>query len=305
MGQSALDRMIAIADAFDRGTFAGKDKVDTNSIAAAVGFSSTSVSRLLGAKALGFRRITKRRSVPVRHDRVYEYPPRIKLPDLKGVRQPEARLIVEAIAAKRLPRQFSTRLLYHRLGHDLNQDTIGVRGHLPKPVHEALIRLGFTSHRPPGHKKERVVHPATWTPPVLWPPLFVEQRRLRKNHLKVSAVLRMTDAAARLGGVLNIALERLNLDRVPFDRRGALKVAIRELLTEAFDEWMRQQGKEPVLEKVDWSAVAGLSDDHLRHFASIASRVNNSGSSDNPGAYALQWIQQNLLGAGDRRGVGS
>ena len=44
------------------------------------------------------------KSVKEWHDRVYEYPPRIRLPDAKKIRQPEARLVVEAIADHRLPR---------------------------------------------------------------------------------------------------------------------------------------------------------------------------------------------------------
>ena len=216
MGQPALDRMIAIADVFDRGTFAGMGKVDTDSVAAAVGLPPTSVSRLL--TALEFKCLSERRSVKVRNDRVYEYPPRIRLPDLKRVRNPDTHLIVEAIADNRLPRRFSTRLLYLRLGADLTQGTIGPQGPLHKSIHKSLERLGFTSHRPPGFKPQRVVHPATWRQPVLWNTLFVEQRRLRRNGLTVSAVLRMTDAAAKLGGVVNIALEQLDFSRIPYDR---------------------------------------------------------------------------------------
>ena len=56
----------------------------------------------------------------------------------KKILQPEARLVVEAIADHRLPRTFNTRLLCPRLGNSLNAGTIGVRGHLPRPYHEAL-----------------------------------------------------------------------------------------------------------------------------------------------------------------------
>ena len=298
MGQPALDRMIAIADVFDRGTFAGMGKVDTDSVAAAVGLPSTSVSRLL--RALEFKCFSERRSVPVRKDRVYEYPPRIRLPDLKRVRNPGTRLIVEAIADHRLPRKFDTDLLYIRLGNDLSQYTIGRLGHLPHRLHNSLKELGFSTHRPPGFKPKPAVRPATWRQPVLWNPLFVEQRRLRRNGLTVSAVLRMTDAAAKLGGVVNIALEQLDFSRIPYDRRGALKAAIREVLTNAFDEWLRQQrrDKSQAIQEVDWTAVARLSDDHLRDFASIAGRVAASKSNDNPGAYALRWVKETLPGAG-------
>ena len=57
---------------------------------------------------------------------------------VKKMRQPEARLVVEAIADHRLPRRFNTALLYDRLGVTLNGRTIGPRGHLPKPFNEAL-----------------------------------------------------------------------------------------------------------------------------------------------------------------------
>ena len=52
----------------------------------------------------------------------------------------------------RLPRTFNTRLLYDRLENALNGRTIGVRGHLPKPFHEALL-IGL------------VVAPLTWPLP--------------------------------------------------------------------------------------------------------------------------------------------
>ena len=302
MGQTALDRMIVIADVFDRGTFAGMDKVDTAFIATAVGLPPASVSRLL--TSLKFKCLSARRVVPVRNDRVYEYPPRIRLPDLKKVQNPDARLIVEAIGDQRLLRHFSTSLLYTRVGHDLLEYTIGTHGHLPKRLHRALAGLGFSSHRPAGFKSQKVVHPATWRQPPLWPPLFVEQRRLRRSGLRVSAVLRLTDAAARLDVVVNIALERLDLRRIAYDRRGALKTAIRELLTEAFDAWLKQHRKGEVPVRVDWTAVARLSDDHLRRFATIAGRVDASRSTDNPGAYALRWLQENLPGVGTDKALG-
>ncbi len=304
MVQSALDKMIAIADVFDRGTFAGMDKVDTDSIATVVGLSPATVARLL--RALDFKCLSERRSVPVRNDRVYEYPPRKRLPDLKGVRNPDAHLIVKAIEDGRLRRQFSTGQLLSRLGNDLTHSQLGPRGHLHKSIHQSLERQGFTSHRPDGFKSQKVVHPATWRQPVLWNTLFVEQRRLRRNGLSVSAVLRMTDAAAKLGGVVNVALEQLDSSRIPYDRRGALKAAIREVLTNAFDEWLRQQrrDKSQAIPEVDWTAVARLSDGHLRDFASIAGRVAASKSNDNPGAYALRWVKENLLGAGTDAALG-
>ena len=118
-----MDKMIAIADAFNRGAFAGMDRVDTDTVARVMGLPSKSVSRLLNR--LEVRQLTPAKSVKERHDRVYEYPPRIRLPDAKKIRQPEARLVVEAIADRRLPRTFNTALLYRRLGTTLNGGTIG------------------------------------------------------------------------------------------------------------------------------------------------------------------------------------
>jgi hypothetical protein len=298
VSQPALDKMIAIADAFDRDAFAGVDKVDTDSVAAVVEMPSSIVSRLM--HRLGFDQVSPRRNVPVRNDRVYEYPARIKLPDLKGIRNPDTRLIVEAIADHRLPRQFSIALLYSRLGDALSDYTIRETGRLPEGLRKSLANLGFTSHRPPGFKKKNVIYPATWRRPMHWPSLFVEQRRLRRNGLGVSAVLRMTDAAARLGAMINIALEQLDYQGVPYDRKGALKAAIRAIITDAFDEWLpkqhSRQGQVPA--KIDWTAVSNLSDGHLRNFASIAARMDATGADDNPGAYALRWVLENLPGAG-------
>ena len=299
MSLPALDKMIAIADAFDRDSFTGIDKVDTNTVAAVVGLQPAVVSRLL--KRLGFEQVSPYRSDRVRHDRIYEYPPRIKLPDLKRVRHPDTRLIIDSIADHSLPRQFSTRLLYRRLGDNVSQGTIGARGHLPKSLHDSLVRLGFTTHRPEGHKeRERTIHPATWRPPTKWPALFMEHRRLRRNGLGLSAIDRMTFAAAKLGDLINIALGNLDFEGVPYDRKGALIAAIREIVVEAFDVWLPQQTKKKgeLPAKIDWSAVAALSDGHLRNFASIAARVSASEANDNPGAYALRWVQENLPGAG-------
>ena len=311
MSQPALDKMIAIADAFDRGAFVGLDKVDTDTIASVVGLPSTSVSRLL--KPLGFFCITKRRLVPVRNDRVYEYPARIKLPDLKRVKQQDARTIVEAIADHRLPRQFSTSVLYIRLGTSLNEYTIGPQGHLPESLHKALARLGFTSHRPAGFKSKPAIHPATWRPPIEWPRLFVEQRSLRRSGLRVSSVYRMTDAAAKLDNVVNRAMKRLDAIRVPYDRRGAMKAVIQEIIKDAWTAFInaetaslqreRVEGRK-VTQELDWAAVANLQDGHLRNFVQIAARVSASRTNDNPGAYALDWVRQNLPGAGTDEALG-
>ena len=161
------------------------DKVDTDTVARAVGLPSKAVSRLL--TRLDVKRLSKGRSVPERHDRVYEYPARIHLPDTKRIRQDEARLIVKAIADHRLPRPFPTGLLYRRLGIPANEGTIGTQGHLLKSLYQALLRLGFTSHRPEGFKDKRRWQPATWEPPrdkEGWPRLFQEQRRLRLHRLR-------------------------------------------------------------------------------------------------------------------------
>ena len=309
MSQPALDKMIAIADAFDRGAFVGNDKVDTDSVAAAVGLPPTTVSRLLKNDALGFTCLSEHRSVKVRNDRIYEYPPRIQLPDLKNVKQADARLIVEAIADHRLPRQFSTSLLYPRLGQSLNEGTIGTRGHLPKKLHRALSGLRFTSHRPEGYKK--VVHPATWSPPAAWPRLFLEQRSLRRSGLRVSAIYRVTDTAAKVDLIIARAIEELDNLRVPYDKRGELKAAIQKIIKGAFNALIAQENADMEQDKrgrdtqdVDWPAVAKLSDLHLRNFAQIAERVATSETNDNPGAYALAWVQQNLPSAGTDAALG-
>ena len=154
MSQPALDKMIAIADAFDRGAFDRINKIDTDTVATVVGLPSKSVSRLLNS--LEVRRLTPAKPVKERHDRVYEYPPRIRLPDAKKIRQPEARFVVEAIADQRLPQRFNTALLYHLLGQSSNGRTKGPQGHLPRPLHQALLRSGFASHSPEGFKPKRI-----------------------------------------------------------------------------------------------------------------------------------------------------
>lgn len=311
MSQPALDKMIAITDAFDRGAFVGLDKVDTDSIAAVVGFPASTVSRLL--RVLNFTCVSERRRVPVRHDRVYEYPPRIRLPDLKRVKQPDARLVLGAISEHRLDRRFTTGVLYTRVGTSLSRGTIGPRGHLPANLHKALMRCGFSSHRPEGFKSKRVVYPATWQQPAEWPALFLEQRRLRRSGLRVSAVYRVTDAAAKLDDVVNRAMKRLDGLRVPYDKRGALKSAIQEIIKDAWTAFIsaetttlhreRVEGSRST-QDVDWAVVAKLTDVHLRNFVQIAARVSASETNDNPGAFALAWVQQNLPSAGTDGALG-
>ena len=300
MSQPALDKMIAISDAFDRGAFAGMDRVDTDTVATVVGLPSKSVSRLLNS--LEVRRLTRAKLVKERHDRVYEYPPRIRLPDAKKIRQPEARLVVEAIADQRLPRRFNTALLYHLLGQSLNGGTTGPQGHLPRPLHKALLRSGFASHRPEGIKPKRIWEPATWAPPRDkgdWPAVFLEQRTLRRNGVRVSTIYTITDAAAGLGGIIQDAMEQLNLSRTPYDQRGALKRQISAVIKDGYIAWLRADNQARSADRqeqdqtVDWQSVAMLPDAHLRNFARIAARVAASGANENPGAYALRWVQEN------------
>ena len=100
-------------------------------------------------KGLGFKEVRKTSSYKVRVARVYEYPPRIKLPDLKKVKNPDTRLIIEAIADHRLPRQFSVHLLHARLGQSLTVVLKNARPHhLPNNLHNNLTRWGFTSYLP-------------------------------------------------------------------------------------------------------------------------------------------------------------
>ena len=304
MSLPALDRMIAIADVFDRGTFAGMDKVDTDTVARAVGLASPTVSRLL--KNLKVKQLTEAKSRRERHDRVYEYPARIRLPDTKKIRQAEARLVVEAIADRRLPRSFTTTVLYHRLGESLIKGTTGPRGHLPQSLHKALLRVGFASYRPEGFKQKQRWQPATWEPPrdrEDWPKLFQEQRRLRLHGMRASTIYRHTDSAARLDGIIVDAVEKLDQLRVPYDQKGALKEQIHGVIRRAYsalltadNERMRAE-REDVDMHVDWQAVAMLDDGQLRNFARVAARVTLSGSQANPGAYALRWVHGNSLSA--------
>ena len=304
MSQPALDKMVAIADAFDRGAFNGLDIVDTDTVARVVGLSSNAVSRLLGR--LGVKKLKDGRSVKQRHDRVYEYPPRIRLPDSTKIRQPDARLVVEAIADQRLPRKFDTALLYHRLGESINGGTIGPQGHLPRPLHKALLRSGFTSHREEGFKEKAIWQPATWSPPrdsEDWPPLFQRQRKLRERGLRPSAVYRLTDSAAGLEGIIQDAMEQLDLSRVPYDQRGALKGQIHGVIKQAYlalltaqNETMQAE-RETVNRDVDWQSVLTLSDSQLRNFTRIMARVSQSEAFSDPGAYALRWALENSPGA--------
>ena len=298
MSQPALDKMISIADAFDRGAFAGMDIVETVMVAQVTGLPATTVSRLMNK--LKIKQLSPAESKKERHDRVYEYPPRIRLPDTERIRQSETRLVVEAIADHRLPRSFNTRLLYHRLGDALSGGTISGRGHLPKPLHEGLLRNGFTSYRPEGFKPKRTMKQATWLPPRSredWPPLFQRQRKLRDRGVRASAVYRLTDSAAGLNGIIQDAMKQLDLSRVPYDKRGALKTQIHGVIKQAYLALLDAQNganryePETVNQDVDWQSLLRLSDIQLRNFARIMAHPPQSES--NPGAYALRWALEN------------
>ena len=289
MSQPALDKMIAIADAFDRGAFDRIDKIDTDTVATVVGLPSKSVSRLLNS--LEVRRLTPAKLVKERHDRVYQYPPRIRLPDAKKIRQPEARFVVEAIADHRLPRRFNTALLYYLLGQSSNGSTKGPQGHLPRPLHQALLRSGFASHRPEGFKPKRIWQPATWAPPQDkegWPAIFLQQRTLRRNGVRVSTIYRITDAAAGLGGIIQMAMEQLDLSRIPYDQQGALNRQVRAVTKDIYFEWLRAGNEARSAERqehdqtVDWQSVAMLPDTHLRNFVRTAARVAASRANEDP-----------------------
>ena len=200
MSQPALDNMIAIADAFDRGAFAALDSVDTDTIARAVGLPSKSVSRL-------------------------------------------------------------------------------------------LRRLGVSQ-----------LSPATWAPPLNkddWPALFLEQRTLRRNGVPVSTIYQITDAAAGVDGIVQMAMEQLNLSGIPYDQRGALRRQIPRVIKDIYLEWLKADNEVRSAERqdqdqaVDWPSVAMLPPDRLRNFARIATRVAASGTNANPGAYALRWVLEN------------
>ena len=276
------------------------DRVDTDTVARVVGLPSKSVSSLLNR--LGVRQLTPARSVKQRHDRVYEYPPRIRLPDPNKIRQPDARLVIEAITNHRLPRAFNTRLLYHRLGNALSSGTIGARGYLPKPFHQALLRCGFGSHRPEGFKAKAIRKPATWEPPrdkEDWPKLFQEQRRLRQHGVRASTIYRHTDFAARLDGIIHDAVQQLDLSRIPYDKPGALKAQIHRVIRQSYSALLEVENSamrsnlEDAGMDVDWQSVSLLNDGQLRNFAKIADRVAKSGTAKNPGAFALRWVQGN------------
>ncbi len=312
MSKQALDKMVLIADAFDQGAFAGMDRVDTNTVAQTVGLPPKAVARYLARlwdpkQRVGVRLLSKSKTVKQRHDRVYEYPPRIHLPNLAKIRQPEARLVVEAITDHRLPRSFTAAVLYHRLGIPANGGTIRQQGHLPQKLHKALLGHGFTSHRPPGFKEKAIWQPAIWEPPQdreAWPKLFLEQRRLLRNGVRESTIGSHTDAAAKLDGIIHMALEQLDLSRVPYDQRGAVIGAIRNVIRQGFhallaseNEAARATRKPTVNPEVDWQSVLALTDSQLRDFARLMARLSGSERFPNLGAYALRRVLGDSPGA--------
>lgn len=297
MGQSALDKRIAIADAFDSGVFTGMDTVDTDVVAGVVGFSPEVTSRLL--KSLGVTQVSPSRQHHPRKDRIYAYPPRIRLPEIEGIKQPDVRVIVQAIYEHRLPRQFTVPLLYHRVGNDLSYGTIAAPNKMPDALRRGLSRQGFITFRPEGFKSELVKVPAKWRHPYEWPSLFQQQRQLRERGMSVSAIYRLTDSAAQVDGIIKDAMEALDLSRIPYDERGALKGQIRSIIKQSYTALLHLENegaKSRQVDTMDWTALKGLSDSQLRNFSRIA--ANQSGRSDiNPGTYALRWVQENVLSA--------
>ena len=305
MGQPALDKMIDIADAFDRGAFAGTSQVDTTEIASVVGLPPASISRLLSRNDTGFRQVTKRRRSEVKADRIYTSPPPTKLPNVsRKSTNPDLRRIVEAIANHELPRKIPIGLFNTRLGIDLIEGRTGRC--LPKHLHAVLLKAGFTCTR---EGTKSVTRPARWEQPPLWPELFTRQRMLRRNGMKISTIYRVTDAAAKNGGIIEQAMHRLDLSRVPYDARSALKRQIQRVIQEAYGAWLRELSAGMTAEReglklaaapsVDWAAVAALTDAQQTAFIKVAARTAASDHiTDEPGVYALRWVIANLPGAG-------
>lgn len=214
-GKHTLDLRIEIADLFDRGVFAGATPLDR--IATAVGEKPLRTGSAV--RALGFKMFKARariwRQVPRRWA-----PPR-KLPELSR----RHRAVTHAVRDLYVSRHFT--------GRCYAADLAPVVEASEEAVEHALKTLRFKVVKK-AHKRHTGYESAIYTPPHEWDDLFERQRMLRRSGLKADTVMRMTDAAAQLSGVIDRAVRELDVRDIPIAQRGKLKESIRKVIEEAY-----------------------------------------------------------------------
>ena len=277
-----LDAKIAVADLFITGRLSGPTPIDT--IAELAEVKPASAVRII--RLHNFATVKKRNRVVRTNPRVWQPPRRVTVP-------PRSRTITRTIADL-----YASGDVRGRTTADALAERLGTS---PKSVGASLKKLGFTvavekQHKHVGWECEVV------RPPLRWNDLFMRQRELRRDGLSASAVMRVTDAGAKIDGLIREAVRQLDLEAVPRYIRGALKKQVQKTIQEiyyAYRESTSVLGQPKAPPPVDWAAIAELEDWRIGRVARIAARVGKT--EEDPAGYALRWVRENLP-AGDNNG---
>ncbi len=214
-GKHPLDLRIEIADLFDKGVLAGTTPLDR--IAVSVGEKPHRTRSAI--RALGFEMFKARariwRQVPTRWA-----PPR-KWPELTRRHRQVTHAVRDLYDTRRVT------------GRCYAADLAPLVGASEESVVYALKTLRFKVVKK-AHKRHAGYESAIYTPPREWDDLFERQRMLRRSGLKADAVIRMTDAAAQLAGIIDRAVRDLDVQNIPLDKRGRLKDSIRKVIEETY-----------------------------------------------------------------------
>ena len=206
---------IEIADLFDKGVFAGTTPLDQ--IAVAVGEKPLRTRSAI--RALGFEMFKARariwQQVPTRWA-----PPR-NLPGLTRRHRQVTHAVRDLYDSRRVT------------GRCYAADLAPLVGASEESVVDALKTLRFKVVKK-AHKRHAGYESAIYTPPREWDDLFQRNRMLRRSGLKADTVMRMTDAAAQLAGVIDRAVRELDVQNIPISQRGKLKEGIRKVIEEAY-----------------------------------------------------------------------
>ena len=206
-----LDLRIEIASLYDRGHLTSECTLDD--IMARTGGTSTQTRNAI--RELNFTEIKPR--TPDIVDTLWERPRRF--PKLSKKHRRVTHAIKDLYTSKKVRGTcYVADLVCHPVVADADEEV----------VRRALRVLGFRVAKR-RHRRKGSWAPAVYAPPPKWPPLFERQRMLRTDF-KPATIMRMTDAAARVDGILAKAVRELDVKGIPLYKKGALQKEIQEVI---------------------------------------------------------------------------
>ena len=212
-----LDLRMKIADLFDQGRFAGQTPL--SEIASFTGAKPASLRRAI--LLLDFTTVKSRKRImqPV----AARYAPPRRWPALTKRHHPTVHAVQDLYASGR----YSGRCYASDLAPLVNASFESV-GRCLKTLRFKVV------------KRAHVVHvgweSAVVAPPREWPELFLRQRTLRQSQIKAETVMRITDAAAELAGVIGRAIRELDVADIPLDQRGQMKAQVKKVIASLYKQ---------------------------------------------------------------------